>query len=555
MPSAILDAFGRPATYQGASGGLYARTPDDNRLRPAPPNHFDDYLSLLSSWNWRQLVSESRAIGSRGLVAAALLQKADYVSASDWRPFFDGKDSGYGDEAEQLLEDTNHIVCTRGPRYDWATLWRLGVLSVAPDGGFFVLLTSSAEGWPLLQPIEAHRIGQRIQNNDKVTMDSAWTQVTNDDGEIEHISTPYVGLRITNGVITNRAGAEVAYRVLGSNPDGSDDHDVSARDMIHVGPPRYFSEGRPAPQIAPGLLSLIAVDLARNAQLDQQINDARLTLINSNETGKQDITKQLLNQDGGGPVTATGTNPEMVERAQFRYIKNGDKLTPFESKRPSTEWMNFDERSAATAIAASGWRLEMLDPTALRGAATRAFQDQINTLILASFKSFRHAVQRCTRYRIAKFTQLGMLPDNPEFMKWGVTQPPDFIVDRNSSIVDIALVRAGADSMPDLHRRAGKRSREVLQQEARYLWEKHMAAKAWSKDGLKIQSSDLGNLSQRGDISPLDQLATAVDMGAIAPAQDIDNAARDMLDLPQNAKAPPAPVPPKAPAAPPPNPP
>ena len=549
MPSAILDAFGRPATYQG-QGGLYARTADDNRLRPVPPNHFDDYMALLTSWNWKQLVSESRAIGSRGLVAAALLQKADYVSASDWRPYFDGKDSGYGDEAEQLLEDTNHIVCTRGPRYDWATFWRLGVLAVAPDGGFFILLTASQEGWPLLQPIEAHRIGQRSQQGQTVEADSAWTQVTQDTGEVVYISTPYVGLRITNGIITNRAGAEVAYRVLGETPD--DDHDVSARDMIHVAPPRYFSEGRPAPQIAPGLLSLLAVDLARNAQLDQQINDARLTLINSNATGKQDITKQLLNQDGGGPVTGAGTNPEMVERGQFRYIKNGDALTPFESKRPSTEWMNFDERSAATAIAATGWRLEMLDPTALRGAATRAFQDQINTLILSSFKSFKHAVQRCTRYRIAKFTQLGMLPDNPDFMKWGITQPPDFVVDRNSSLVDIALVRAGADSMPDLHRRAGKRSREVLQQEARYLWEKHMAAKQWSKDGLKIQSTDLGNLSQRGDVSPIDQLATAVDMGAIQPAQDIDNAARDMLDLPQTAKPPaviPAPAPkPGAPA-------
>jgi hypothetical protein len=49
-----------------------------------------------------------------------------------------------------------------------------------------------------------------------------------------------------------------------------------------------------------------------------------------------------------------------------------------------------------------------------------------------------------------------MLPDHVDFLKCGVTQPPDFVVDRNSAIVDIAMVRAGADNMPNVLRRSGR---------------------------------------------------------------------------------------------------
>lgn len=558
MPSVILDAFARPMTSFGGSGtgALYGKTADDQRLRPEPPNHFDDYMNLMGSWNWRSLVSEKRAVSTRGIVASALLQKAEYLSASDWRTFFPGEDSAYGDQVEQLLEDTSQLVCTRGPRYDWDTFWTLVFLAAEVDGGCFVGLTGNADGWPLLQPLEAHRIGQRSYGAavDRATSagivkeDSAFTVVTAADGTTSEIKTPYVGLKIANGIIYNRAGAEVAYRVLGATAD--EDQDVSARDMIHIAPPRWFSEGRPLGKIVPGLLSVVALEIARQSQLDQQMIDSKLTAIVTNATGKQDITKQLLGQNGGSPITPAGTNPELVERGQFRYLKTGEGTTPWSSTRPSNEWMNFDERMAAAAINPF-WRIEMLDPTALRGAATRAFQDQINTKIRASYKPFLQPIKRARRYQISKFTKLGMLPDHPEFLKVGVTQPPDFIVDRNSAIVDIAMVRAGADSMPNLHRRAGMRSDEVLNQQARYIYQKHKAAQKWSKDGLKINPEELGTLVQRGDVSRIEQLAAAVKDGVIAPGTDVDNLGRDMLDLPPAPAGAPAPVAPSAPQNPP----
>lgn len=497
MPGVILDWTGKPATYMGSGAGqLYARTAADDRLRGPVPNLYDDYVTLLSPWRWRLLLNESRAIASRGQVKAAIWQKADYVSGSHWRPFFTGEDAAWGEQAEQLLEDTNNNVCTRGERWPWRQLWRLSVPTRAADGGFFLLLTESADGWPLFQPIEAHRVGQRGASQ-IVPDGSAFSTMRDENGNPLMIATPYAGLRMINGIIYNKAGAEVAYRVLGPGP--GDDEDISARDMIHVAAPTWYSEGRPIPEIAAGLMDIAGIDIARIAQLDQQILDSKLTFIEANDNGRQDPVRAAMNPPFTGP-TPMGTQPEVVERGTWRYVKNGSWLKAHESARPSDQWMNYDERISQSGIAAIGWRLEMLDPSQLKGANTRAFQDQINTAILNSFEEARPFVVRATRYRISKLIKRGMLPDNPDFMKWDITPPPEFVVDRSAVKSDIEEIRAGGASMPQYHRRSGSRPRQVLTEQAKYLLLKGQIAKEWSRDGITIKPEELGTLSIPGDV-------------------------------------------------------
>ena len=534
MPSAILPAFSRPA--YGGGNILFARDEADERMRPTPPNHFADYLALLGTYPWQQLVSQSRAVGSRGIVAAALLQKADYVSASDWRAYFTGADRAYGKTAQQLLEDTNHLVCTRGERYDWITLWKLALLATHTDGGVFLLLTKSESGWPLLQPIEAHRVGSRGTDGE-VKPNSAWTEIRdpNDPFTPRLIATPYVSLRIVNGIIYNASGAEVAYRVLGQTPEG--DQDVSARDMIHIAPPRWFSEGRPAPMIAPGLLSLLGLELARSAQLDKHIHSAQLIAVNQNETGRAiDAAKNAIM--GGGPATVGDATkaPELVGRGTFKYIKNGNGLKPWETNTPGTEWNLYDEKMLAAAIN-TFWRVEMLDPKELGGRNALLVQDAVNTHLKQAFLQFHQACRRATRYRIACYIQLKLLPDHPEFMAWEITPPPEVVTDRNASLVDIALVRAGAMSMPDLHRRAGTRPEIVGRQQA--TWLKMLDELA---DEFDVDVNRLANLNQRGDQSPLTQLSDAVKSGAITHDLTVENAARDELGIPPANTLPAAPT-------------
>lgn len=464
MPSAsapgfLLDAFGRPATFGGA-GNLYRRSEADNEKRERPRSLFGDYLTLLSPARYRELVNECRHLASRGLVHALLEQKADYVAASHFRPTFTGADEAYGVDLIDALEESFARCNLRGPRFDWRTTWRLGPITRATDGSYFILLTQWADGWPALQVFEGHRIWQRDLGVAIVGKDDAFTVITDDSGATKKVRGAYRGLKISQGIIYNEAGQEVAYRLLGPADDGSEDQDISARDMIHVSRPSRFSEGRPTPDLASAALDFLALDLAQTAQLDQQIIDAQQTVVESNATGKAPYDAGL----GFGNNPASPPPPsEVYVRGQTRFIKSGFELKPWQTARPSDQWMNFDMRVASRAAASIRWRLEMLDPAALRGAANRALQDQINTSIQDEFSIDSPAAIRVCRYFAAKLVQVGRLANHKETRALGISPPQWFEVDRASAKYDLEDVAAGRISMSTLHQRDGTTTDEVYQ--------------------------------------------------------------------------------------------
>lgn len=493
VPGFLYDGYGRQA-YWGGGGVLHQRTAEDDRLRPRPANHFADYIALLSPWRYRELVSECRSIASRGIVSAILEQKADYIAASHYCPRFLGTDSDYGAKALEALQSALQICNVRGNRFDWRTTWRLSVPTRATDGSFFVLLTEWGDsGWPALQVLEGHRIGQRDAMGGIVGADDALTMLVADDGSSQEVRGAYVGLRIHNGVIYNAAGTEVAYRVLGGSKD--EDEDISARDMIHVARPRRFSEGRPAPEMATAILDFLAIDLAQTCQLDQQIQDSRLTLIETNATGKYDAGAAF----SGPPRTGTplGTPTTIEERAQTRFVKSGMTLTPHEATRPSDQWMNFDWRVLQRAAASIRWRAEMLDPSKLGGAANRSFQDQVNTCIHDEFAIDAPAATRAVRYFVAKLTALGVIPKHAEWQSWGIAPPPWFEVDRASARLDLEDVAAGRVPMSVLHGRDGHTTAEVYNQRANAYELALAVQKQHAKVPLEYILGDLGMTAQR----------------------------------------------------------
>lgn len=496
-PTFLFDGYGRPAMFTPA-GSLYARSEEDDRLRPAPKSHFADYAALLAPTRYKQLVSECRAVASRGLASALLEQKADYVAASGFRPRFSGTDTAWGTETAAVLEDALKICNIRGPRFDWRASWRLGVPTRATDGRFFILLTKWPDsGWPALQFLEGHRIGQRDVGINIVGKDDAATVIAEADGTERRVRGAYAGLQIHNGVIFNQCGTEVAYRVLGPTP--ADDLDISARDMIQVASPQRFSEGTPVPDIARALMDFVALDIAQTCQLDQQIADAKQTFLEWNEGGRQDPVQQLA---GMAPAkTMDGTPTEMVERGNYRYLKSGvGQLKAFESERPSDQWMNFDMRVAARSAAAIRWRVEMLDPSALKGAATRAFQDQINTAIHDEFSSIAPAAVRVIGYFVSCLTQLGEVRPSPQWMRWTIAPPPWFEVDRASSRIDVEDVAAGRLPMAVLHARDGHTSEEVYTARA-MAYEKAVAIQQrFPNVPLSVILGDLGQTASRSGV-------------------------------------------------------
>lgn len=462
-PGFLLDPYGRPALLT-AGPVLYRRTRDDDRLRPPPPNHFADYLVLLDPANYRRLVSECRALASTGLVAALLEQKADYVSASHFAPRFCGHDTAWGAQALAVLGEALKICNVRGPRFNWRETWRMSIPVRATDGRFFILLRKTEEGWPQIQMLEGHRIGTR-DTSKRLVGDEAYSYRYDEATGTRSTRRSYglyAGCLIDNGVIYNEDGCEVAYRLLGEEP--GEDQDISARDMIHVARPSRPSEGSTPPELARAYLDFLALRDAQTAQLDMQVAHAKMTFLETNETGRQDPTLALT----GMAAQRDGTPMEMVDRGLWRYVKSGmGKVEQFKSDRPSDQWMNFDMRVASRAAAAIRWRLEMLDPEKIgSGAANRAFQDQINTAIADEFSILEPHAVRVLGYITSCLIQLGQIPASEEWMCWRIAPPPWFEVDRNSARIDLEEVAAGRISMSTLHQRDGRTTIEVMTERA-----------------------------------------------------------------------------------------
>lgn len=532
VPGFILDPYGRPAV-QSYGGALYKRTQDDDRLRPRPPNHFGDYAQLFSPSRYRELVSECRALATRGLVSALLEQKANYVAASHFRPRFCGTDSDYGAEVMPTLLSALKICNVRGPRFDWRESWRLSIPVRATDGRFFVLLTQWGDsGWPALQFLEGHRVGVRDDSKGIVGDDDAFTRIVSEDGSVRKIRGAYKGCLIINGTIYNEDGTEVAYRVLGRDPKGKDDEDISARDLIQVARPQRYSEATTPPDLARALLDFLAMDSAQTAQLDQQISDAKLTFVEKNEAGRQDPAMALA---GMGSAGGDGSPAEMLERATWRYIKSGKGgIDSVKTNRPSDQWMNFDARVASRAAASIGWRVEMLDPSSLRGAATRAFQDQINTTIADEFSVIEPVASRVLGYFVAKLANLGAIPQHDEWMCWQIAPPPWFEVDRNSARIDLEEVAAGRVAMSRLHQRDGSTTQEVYQDRI-HAYKLALEMQEENPDvPLEVILGDLGATVQRTGMNPAAEEAPADESTeAEDDGDEADSGGEDDQDQPE----------------------
>lgn len=559
MASSMLDGFknvGRAITSAWSGRSMYPTiSPETEHRRPAHIDMARDFIDLLPQARFKQSISDCRWLAvASDIVGGALRQKTDYLSASHFATHFTGADRTWGEGAEEKCQQLDAYCCTRGDRYDWKRMWGLTVPHRATDGGIFFNLTETDTGWPLVQPIEAQRVGCRDCDMDQVKKGSARSHMRVEDGTIQDISTPYVGLKIVSGIIYDAAGREVAYRVLGAKEDGSEDVDVSAQDMVYIATPGWFSEGRPLPEIAVSSLALQDIHLARQAQLTKHIHSSRLIALRKTETG---TPAQRRFSDPVATRTPLGTDTALVEEGIVSYLKYKDEMTPWDTKTPGGEWMGYDDKIIASALHGIRWRIEMLDPSGLKGANTRGFADQINTLIMEDFDSLVPRILRVRRWQIAKLIKRGDLSASSDWWKWGVTPPPEFSPDPGRAIAsELEAVRSGAQSMPHLHRRWGQRPTEVLREQAAYIVDKRDVAVEFKLT--PDETIQLGTLSQPGDTptatgentaaadaladienakATADAFGVSVRAGAVTPSKEDEAFMRERLGLPPMSAA------------------
>ncbi len=185
--------------------------------RPWEFNTTNTIAKEINDYDRLTLLSDSRKLYCNlGPVTGAINDKATYSIGRAWTAKFTGSDTEWGKKAEQWVNEVWYPVAdARGSNYDFKSDLFVSSVSIDRDGEIFVYLTEGKDGFPLIQLLPAHMIGQRDhQDGDRLT------------------SGPYKGLKMIQGVITNDQGRPVAYNVLGETPDT--DEQISARDLIQI---------------------------------------------------------------------------------------------------------------------------------------------------------------------------------------------------------------------------------------------------------------------------------------------------------------------------------
>jgi capsid protein len=399
------------------------------------------------------------------------------VYGESWRFQSHSADEDFVKAVEADMEAIDGLIDIRGSQFSFRRNVKIESKALDVDGDFFILLTENKAGFPRLQYLEAHRIGCLPYSNE--------THVE---------SGRYKGLKIANGIIYNEYAAEVAYRVI--NEDGESFRDISARDMIHVSDPDWFSQGRGIPAIASGMLDWYDLAEVRDYEKIGQKVNAALTLKESNETGKADTANRLINGQGG--ASTAPFQSELMAGGTIRYLKNSARLEAHESNRPSEGFLKFSDKIEAGAFLGMEWRREMLDSSAVGGAGVRAFQRDINDSICDRVEVLTRYKKRAALYIIAKRAKQGIYTLPEDWYKCSFTKPREFTVDDgNSRKADREDLRAGLASEIEILARRGYDPIEFITKRAEFISKRKEIAESYG-----LNEAELGTTLMPGDIAP-----------------------------------------------------
>jgi capsid protein len=466
--------FGNDSAYPTAS---------TSAQRNAQGDMNGDLLDMMSRHKTLLLRNDARYIyTSNSTVSGAVKQKSGKVYGESWRFQSHSADAEFVEKVEADMEAIDSIIDIRGSQFSFRRNVKIESKSLDVDGDAFVLLTESKSGFPQLQWLEAHRIGSDpYSNEDRVKTGK------------------YVGLKIKCGIIYNEFGTEVAYRVLGEDKESF--RDISARDMIHITDPDWFSQGRGVPAIASGMLDWYDLAEVRDYEKIGQKVNAALTLKESNDSGKADQATRIIQGQVG--ASQAPFQSELLAGGTIRYLKNSSKLEAHESNRPSDGFLKFSDKIEAGAFYGMEWRREMLDSSAVGGAGVRAFQRDINDSINDRVECLSRFRKRMVLYIIAKRAKQGIYTLPEDWMRCSFTKPREFTVDDgNSRKADREDLRAGVASEYDILARRGYDPIEFTERRAKYLARRKEIA---AENGL--EDAELGTVLMPGDM-PIESTTT-----------------------------------------------
>ena len=432
---------------------------------PARPELSLDQKDMLGRMEHKQLLNSARHIyNAYPMVSGAINDIANHVIGNGWQPQFKGTDEQWGDKAESWLKEFYKVADVRGFPYSLRSDLYVGVISLLRDGEFFIYKTANAQGYPMIQFLESHRIGNRYnQASGKVVFG------------------PYAGLTQRNGIAYNEFSRPVAYQFLGDKPE--DDEWIPADRLQHIFDPKWFSQGRGISPLVYGLLDWLDVHGWRQNEKMAQMIISSIALIEANEEGAPKGLQARMAEAAAGVTgdTEGPTKPliESFKQGMNRFIKiNGSNIKALEAQRPSAQQADFEQRVLRGCFRALGWTYEQgLDSKGQGGANVRRDVAQ-------NQKSVEHMQQviempwiRIIVYALSAANALGALIDESgepfelvgDYYKWRPQLPQKMTVDHGRDRrVDMEEIRSGARTMIQDIRDRGGDERDHLREQVKF---------------------------------------------------------------------------------------
>jgi lambda family phage portal protein len=456
-----------------------AARPSIQRRQPVNARAVDAHIDV-TGYDRERLMRLSRYLFNNvPLVRGMVTEKARYVAGGGGlRPQARSGEEAWDAAAEAYFTQWSRVADIQG-RYSWREMVRLASIAVDRDGEIFFRTAAQATGYPALEMILAHRIGD----------DPNVIYKPNGVGRA-------VGQRVIDGVVVNGDMRPIFYRRLlgddGDMPQSMDFEDIPATQIIHVGEACAGDELRFVTPMAPSINHLRDLqDAISFEKMALKINSyVALAIKSSNPQGADFFgeSTQVENSDGTADMTveSLGNTGGAIPR-----LNMGEDLVAWSSDRPKQSFMDFSTMLIREVCINLGVPFEfVVRPADAGGAALRS-------VLVRAQRTFEHRqallIDRlCNRvwaHVITTGMQRGYIPQNDNWWKVEWQTPAAASVDYGREAqANLNDVRAGLRTYAEDYAERGREWKDELRQRA-------------------MEAQYLAQLSQEFDI-PADSIAT-----------------------------------------------
>ena len=447
MASTILNEFGTP--YSNPQ--RYAHAAENDRRRGVTyPVKADDIDKLISPMDSRRLRSlSSRLYTNVGVIKGAVDQKADYSVGEAFLPAYVGEsDFADGKQIATFMRKVWFPNCNvKGQPFDWHKTIKLASVALDRDGDQYWLKVIGDDGFPRIQVIPAHRIGNGPDNSGKV-----------ENGKFK-------GYKISDGIIVFRSGKPAGYRVLTGDLNYNQTYtDVDAADMIPLYDPDFAEQNRGIPAFSHALMDISACLASTEDERIRQQIISRLHLTIFNETGGPDL------DDPMNSIQQSGTESSFVMQSVpggivYMQAGSGEKMEQVKHDSPGDLWENFQDRMIRMSLAPC-WSYAIWKGSG-QGTDTRMEVVKCRRFVTARQAVLRRAALSAFAWAYSVFQKADRVPllDHP--FSWAFSKPPRLSVDDGrESKMEVEEWRAGLRNTDEITEARGLTEEEFYAKRA-----------------------------------------------------------------------------------------